>query len=81
MWVENRSLYLQQRIISLLDGFVRSDALLKMTTSNSDLIRILRDEYEYERPEICPTFVKCFTTADEMGSKELREELEDRKSL
>merc|ERR1712037_16087 len=80
VWVENRSLYLQQRIISLLDGFVRSDALLKMTTSNSDLIRILRDEYEYERPEICPTFVKCFTTADKMGSKELREELEDGKS-
>ena len=80
MWVEDRSLYLQQRIRSLLDGFVRSDAVLKMTTSKRDLSRILREEYSYERPQTCPLFVQSFMAADEVGSKELREELEDRKS-
>ena len=79
MWVEERSIYLQQRIVSLTDGFVRSDALLKMTTSNSGLIRILRDEYNYERPGTCPPFVKSFMNADEVGSKGLRGELEERK--
>ena len=74
------SLYLQQRIISLLDGFVRSDAVLKMTTSNSGLMGILRDEFNYERPGTCPPpFVKSFMTADELGSKGLRGELEERK--
>ena len=73
-------MYLQQRIVSLLDGFVRSDAVLKMTTSNGDLIRILRDEFYYERPETCPPFVKSVIAADEVGSKSLRRELEVKKS-
>ena len=80
MWVEERSIYLQQRIVSLTDGFVRSDALLKMTTSNGGLIRILRDEFNYERPGTSPPpFVESFMTADELGSKGLRGELENRK--
>ena len=80
VWVEERSIYLQQRIVSLTDGFVRSDALLKMTTSNSGLIRILRDEFNYERPGTSPPpFVESFMTADELGSKGLRGELDDRK--
>ena len=77
VWVEERSLYLQQRVISVLDGFVRSDALLKMTNSGGgDRTRILRDEFGYERPETCPPFVKSFMGADEMGSRGLRVELE-----
>ena len=83
MWVEERSLYLQQRVISVIDGFVRSDALLKMTNANSNggggraLTRILRDEYGYERPDTCPPFVRSFMGADELGSKGLRGELEE----
>ena len=79
--MEERSIYLQQRVVSLTDGFVRSDALLKMTASKSGLVGILLDEYNYERPPgTCPPpFVKSFMNADEVGSKGLRGKLEERK--
>jgi acyl-CoA thioesterase FadM len=77
VWYDDKSFYVQQRIISLLDGFVRSDALLKMTSGSgkTGIIQTMKDEFKFERPDKCPDFVKSFIASDEQGSKSIKEEL------
>ncbi len=74
VWTDEKSFYLQQRLISTADGFVRSDALVKMTARRNNPRCVLEEKYGHSFGE-CPPFVAQYIKADETGSKSLGDEL------
>ena len=74
VWYDDRSLYFEQRFVTLSDGFVRAVALCKNTAVNCDVPRMVRESFGFERPSECPALVRSFVEFERESSERLRAE-------
>ena len=73
---DKRSLYFEQRFVSMTDNFVRCVAICENTAvpSEFDVVEAIENEFGFKRPSECPQEVKLFIESDQSSSKKLREE-------
>ena len=74
VWYDDRSLYFEQRFVTLADGFVRAVAVCKNTAVNCDVPKMLEGSFGAERPAECPPLVASFMEFEKRSSEELRAE-------
>lgn len=73
VWFDDRSLYFEQRFVTVHDDFVRAVAICKNTAVKCDVRAMMRRELDLGEME-CPEEVKKFLEANEISSEKLKRE-------
>lgn len=70
VWWDDKAIYIEQKFITLTDGFVRAIALSKQCITNCNVLDILK-EYDAERPPM-PEELDLWLKSIESSSQKLR---------
>lgn len=68
---DERSLYFEQKFVSLHDNFIRAIALCKNTAVNCDVIGAMRDRFDMAQP-VCPEDLAKFIESNDISSNKLK---------
>ena len=68
---DERSLYFEQKFVSLHDNFIRAIALCKNTAVNCDVIGAMRDRFDLAQP-VCPEDLAKFIESNDISSNKLK---------
>merc|ERR1712059_78534 len=72
---DDRSLYFEQRFVSLQDNFVRAVSLCKNTVVGADnAVQQMMEDLGHPSPPPCPEEVKIWIQSQELSSSQLRKE-------
>lgn len=71
IWFDERSLYFEQKFVSLHDNFIRAIALCKNTAVNCDVIGAMRDRFDMAQP-VCPEDLAKFIESNDISSNKLK---------
>uniref|UniRef100_U5EXY0 Protein THEM6 n=1 Tax=Corethrella appendiculata TaxID=1370023 RepID=U5EXY0_9DIPT len=75
IWWDDKAIYLEQKFITLSDGFVRAIALSKQCITNCDVLELMKEmnDGEDKRPDV-PEDLKLWLDAIEVSSQKLRKD-------
>uniref|UniRef100_A0A1A9WAY2 Protein THEM6 n=1 Tax=Glossina brevipalpis TaxID=37001 RepID=A0A1A9WAY2_9MUSC len=75
IWWDEKAIYLEQKFITLSDGFVRAVALSKQNITNCNVIDVMKTftELNEKRPEL-PEELRLWLDANEVSSRKLRKD-------
>ena len=68
---DDRSLYFEQKFVSLHDNFIRAIALCKNTAVNCDVITAMKEKFDLNQPE-CPEDLAKFIESNDISSNKLK---------
>lgn len=71
VWWDERSIYFEQRMQTLHDGFIRAVALSKSTVVNGDVPAMMKT-FNIEKPSIAPMELEKWLESNDISSEKLR---------
>jgi hypothetical protein len=68
---DERSLYFEQKFVSLHDNFIRAIALCKNTAVNCNVIGAMKERFDLAQPD-CPEDLAKFIESNDISSNKLK---------